>query len=327
MSGRSRLLCWCMVGVGLCLAGCGWLGPKASKTDLVLFHADSLLVPFRQVEEKFEAAHPDIDLKAESSGSNLAARKITDMGRTCDLIAVADYRIIDKVLVPQHASWSIRFATNEIVLAYGNASKYANEINTANWYQVLLRPDVSYGHSNPELDPCGYWTLLVWQLADGHYGPLPDGRRLSEALEAGCPARNVRADLNELHPLLTTATLDYAFMYRSVAMQHHLTYVRLPAEINLGDPAHEAAYRTASVIVKDKKGGTVTRTGSPIVFAITILSDAPHPEAASKFLQFLFGPVGKQIMADAGQALLEPLLGRKGQPVPAPFDAMVQLEE
>jgi molybdate/tungstate transport system substrate-binding protein len=339
MSCGCRIVFLGLTVSALCALGCGKKPPATEKaekpekkagqarTELILFHADALALPFSQIEEKFEAENAEIDLKRESSGSNLAARKITDMGRPCDVIATADYRIIQDVLIPKHASWSIRFATNEIVVAYGNASKHANEIKTENWYKVLLRPDVSYGHSNPELDPCGYWTLIVWQLADLHYEDQPEGKKLSEALEEHCPAKNVRADLNELHPLLSSGVLDYAFMYRSVAQQHHLSYVKLPPEINLGDPAHDATYHKASIVVKDKKGGSVTRTGTAIVFAITILDDAPHKEQAVRFLQYLFGPVGKKIMADNGQGLLDPLLARKGQPVPAPFDKMVKFEE
>ena len=317
-----------IIFVGLLLQGCGKQSPEQAlePTDLILFHADALAMPFSLLEAKFEAEHPHINLKRESSGSNAAAMKITGLKRPCDIIAVADYRIIDKSLIPPHASWSIRFATNQIVLAYGNSSKYASEITPDNWYEILLRDDVSYGHSNPALDPCGYWTLIAWQLSDMHYGPLPDGRKLSEALDEGCPAKNIRADLNDLHPLLATAAIDYVFMYRSVAQQHRLSYVELPPEINLGDPAHEATYKKASVTVQTSKG-PVVRTGTPIVFAITILDNAQHAEAATEFLKYLFGPVGEGIMSQNGQALLQPLLSRKGQPVPEPFSGMVRLEE
>ena len=310
------------------LAGCGGgkPGDAGGKTTLVMFHADSLMLPFSKLEQEFERAYPNIDLKRESTGSNLAARKITDMGRACDIIAVADYRVIENILTPKHASWSIRFATNEIVLAYGNSSKHAAEINAGNWYKVLLREGVNYGHSNPELDPCGYWTLLAWQLADLHYKDTPGGKKISEALAEHCPKKNIRSDLNELHPLLQGTVLDYAFMYRSVAKQHHLKYVELPPEINLGDPAHAETYKKASVVIKTRNGD-ITRTGSPIVFAITILDDAKNPEAAGKFLDMLFGPVGKQIMADHGQALLDPLLSRKGQTVPDAFKDRVRYEE
>jgi len=307
------------------LAGCG-RSDSQPKTDLMIFHADSLLVPFEQIEEKFEAEHPEIDVIMESSGSNWAAHKVTELARPCDIIAVADYRIIDNMLIPGHASWSIRFATNQVVLGYSNSSRYASEITTDNWHEILLRPDVTYGHSDPEQDPCGYWTLIVWKLADFHYGKLADGRLISEALDEACPPGNVRADLNDLHPLLNSGVLDYVFMYRSVAQQQHLKYRELPPEINLGDPAHEQTYHRASVVVKGKQGTQVTRTGTPIVFAITILDDATHPAEAKKFLQYLLGPVGRKIMKDNGQELLQPLLAREGQPVPPAFADAVRYE-
>lgn len=54
-------------------------------------------------------------------------------------------------------------------LCFTEKSKYAKEINADNWYPVLQRNGVTYGRSDPDLDPCGYRTLMVWQLAEKHY--------------------------------------------------------------------------------------------------------------------------------------------------------------
>ncbi|MDY6952286.1 MAG: substrate-binding domain-containing protein, partial [Thermodesulfobacteriota bacterium] len=123
---------------------------------LALFHAGSLSVPFAEMEKTFEAKYPKVDLLREASGSQKAARKISDLKKPCDIMASADYRVIDKLLIPDLADWNIRFATNQLVLCYTDKSKYSDEVNADNWYQVLQRKGVVWGHSDPNLDPCGY---------------------------------------------------------------------------------------------------------------------------------------------------------------------------
>ena len=56
-----------------------------------------------------------------------------------------------------------------MILAYTNESKYGDEINTENWYEILRRPDVRYGFSNPNDDPAGYRSQIVTQLAEFYY--------------------------------------------------------------------------------------------------------------------------------------------------------------
>ncbi len=62
------------------------------------------------------------------------------------------------------------FASNAIVLMYGPKSKYGDEVSPENWTEVMLRPDVRWGHSEPDADPCGYRSLMVLQLAEKFYG-------------------------------------------------------------------------------------------------------------------------------------------------------------
>jgi len=302
-------------------AGCG-----KSQRELWIFHADALNLPFGAIAKAFQEEHPDVRVQRESSGSNLAARKITDLGRPCDILAVADYRIIDRLLIPEHASWQIYFARNEIVLAHTGMSKLADQINAQNWFEILLKKEIAYGHSDPSLDPCGYWTLLTWKLAADHHKDRFSGD-LYQALHDGCDPRNIRADANGLLPLLeAVGGLDYAFLYRSVAEQHHLQYVQLPDEINLGNPALEAQYTKARVEVKDRKGTTLVRTGAPIVFGLTILEDARAPEVASKFVQFVLSEKGRKILRKHSQPLVVPPLF-KGRGLPAELEPLVKAAE
>ena len=63
-------------------------------------------------------------------------------GARADVLGVADYGVIAKLLIPKYAGWYATFARNAMVLIYTDHSAGAKEINGQNWWQVLLRPDV-----------------------------------------------------------------------------------------------------------------------------------------------------------------------------------------
>jgi molybdate/tungstate transport system substrate-binding protein len=81
------------------------------------------------------------------------ARMISELGKPADIMASADFKVIDKSLIPKHADWNIRFTTNQPVLCYTDSSRFADEINADNWTDILGRKGVSWGHSDPNLDP------------------------------------------------------------------------------------------------------------------------------------------------------------------------------
>ena len=98
------------------------------------------------------------------------ARMISELGKPADIMASADYMVINKSLIPEYASWNARFATNQLVLCYTDKSTFADTINQNNWYDILGKKDVQWGHSDPNLDPCGYRSLMVLKLAEVFYG-------------------------------------------------------------------------------------------------------------------------------------------------------------
>jgi molybdate/tungstate transport system substrate-binding protein len=274
-------------------------GPSAElQGDLIIFHAGSLTVPMAKMETVFERHHPQVDVKREPAGSTKCARKITELHKPCDIMAAADYKVIDKLLLPDHAVGNIRFATNQMVLCFTPGSTGANEITAANWMDILARPDVTWGHADPNLDPCGYRSLMVLQLAERHYRQPG----MYDALY-GSAGRLVRPKSVELISLLQSGNLDYAWEYRSVAVQHDLRYLELPAAIDLGDYRHDDAYAAATVEVTGKRPGTTMELhGKSITYGVTLIKQAPNRDAAIAFLAFMLDPDGGlKILADCGQ--------------------------
>ena len=266
---------------------------------LIMFHAGSLSVPFDAMEKAFETKYSKVDLQREGAGSQACARKITDLKKPCDIMASADYKVIDKLLIPSYADWNIRFATNQLVLCYTNKSKYAGEVNANNWYEVLQRKGVIWGHSDPNLDPCGYRSLMVLQLAEKYY-KIPG---LYDKVVANRPKENIRPKSVELVSLLQTGNMDYAWEYLSVAAQHQLKYITLPEEINLGNYKYDHFYQQAVVKVTGKQPGTFMELkGDSTTYGVTLIKDTPNREAAIAFLKYMLDPQGGlKVLKDQGQ--------------------------
>ncbi len=233
------------------------------------------------------------------------ARLISEVGKPADIMASADYVVIDKNLIPKYASWNIRFAANQMVLCYTDKSKLAGKINSDNWTDILTTKGVVWGHSDPNLDPCGYRSLMVLQLAEKFYGKPG----LYDAFIANRPAKNVRPKSVELISLLQSGHMDYAWEYLSVAVQHNLKYITLDKHLNLGDYTMTPYYASAKVQVTGKKPGTfIERVGKSITYGITKLDKAPNPEAADAFLAYLFASDGGlKILKDMGQPPFVPV--------------------
>ncbi len=282
--------------------------------QLFIFHAGSLAVPFKQICQEFNTHHPEVEIICEAAGSRMCARKIADLNRPCDIMASSDYTVIEKLLIPEYADWNIKFASNEMVIAFGDNPHRANHINKDNWYDILLEKDVVFGRSDPNVDPCGYRALLTMMLAEKFYNRpgLVDIMTTKDQ-------QYIRPKEVDLLALLETGALDYVLIYRSVAEQHNLRYIVLPDEINLKKANFSDFYNTASVRLTGKKPGAfITKSGEPIIYGVTIPNNAPNKKLALAFLTFLLD-------TDSGGAILE----KNGQSlvIPSPTDTFDKLPE
>ncbi len=289
------------------------------KIVLKVFHAGSLTEPMKAFKREFEKMYPNVEVQLEAAASVVTIRKVTELGRAADVIASADYTLIPKMMYPDYADWTIMFATNEIVLAYTNRSKYADEISAENWYQILRRPDVKFGFSNPNDDPCGYRSQMVIQLAELYYndskiyddlvaknsnlrfveenGTYVLRMPRSEDINPNTSKLMIRSMEMELIHGIETGEIDYYFIYRSVAQQHGHRFVELPPQINLGDPDYADFYRKVKVILANGK----EVIGKPIIYGITIPKNAEHKEYAEKFVELILSEKGRKILEELGQ--------------------------
>lgn len=300
-----------IVLAALILVSCTTKNKENNK--LIIFHAGSLSVPFKQMKDEFQKENPNIKILLESAGSVKCARKITDLNKDCDIMASADYTIIDELLIPDYTNWNIKFASNEMAIVYHDASKYSNEINAQNWYEILLREDVFFGRSDPNSDPCGYRAILTSQLAEQYYNQAGFANKIIAKNQEYIRPKEV-----DLLALLESNTIDYIFLYRSVAQQHELKYVILPDSINLKNPELREFYKNANVNITGKTPGTtITKTGQPMVYGITVLENAPNKELAIKFVNFVLSKQGgAKIMEENGQPSMIPAYSETYNSIP-----------
>lgn len=124
--------------------------------------------------------------------------------------------------------------------------------------------------------------------------PSPDGKKLV-----------ITKTGPDIVPVLKAGTVDYAFEYSSVAIQNNVTYLSLPAEIDLSDAAMASRYQEAKVI-RPSGTTTVTESGTPIIYGVTIPSSAKKGAGGADFVNLLISKEGQNILSAEGQTPIVP---------------------
>jgi len=240
-------------GIAAGLAGCS-MARSESADSVSLLVAGSLS---NAVESGLRDA-VDVSLRTEAHGSATVARLVDDGKRDPDIVSVADTSLFDDPLSP---SWYAAFVTNSLVVAYDGDSdggRAVAEAGVDGWYEPILDGEATLGRTDPDLDPLGYRTLFVLELASDHYGVADLRERV--------PEREQVHPETQLISQFETGSIDAAVTYRSMAVDRGYDYVDLPAEIDLSDPAYADSYADAAYTLP---GGT-TVTGGVVRYASTM---------------------------------------------------------
>jgi len=337
------------------------LSGPSGKTILKVFTAGSLSEPFdamandEDLETIFEAAHPNVDVQITSGGSADMIRRITDLNQSCDVLAVADYSLIPSMMInttTKTADWVIEFAKNSMILAYTNKSRNHTEINSSNWMDILRKPDVKFGFSNPNDDPAGYRAQMVMILAQEYYNDttiykdlvmnntnIQNATTVNGTTTVKIPTSLTVTNTNkvmirsaevDLTSALESGSIDYLFIYESVAFRHESSgqrYLELPREINLNDTAFTANYSKVKVTqFADNTNASKIKTvkASSIVYGITIPKTAKNIDLAEEFVKMVITEEGQRVMLVAGQENINPAYAGYWKPqVPAGMKDLV----
>lgn len=306
---------------------------------LKIYCAGSLVYPMEDVAEAFMADHPEIEIHIEGHGSIQVIRHPTELDDPADLLLVADYSLIPLMMydkqVPDteynYTDWYVRFAGNEVVLAYTDNSLRSDELTEDNWYEILADPEIKMGISNPIIDALGYRALIIFQLAEYYYGdtsifedclgnwfdPEFDSVNIGDRTVIFVPEEekpmdkiSMRASSVQLFPLLEAGGIDYAFLYKSNAEQHGFNYLELPDDVNLGNPEYDDYYAQAQVRFQHARFQSIglDRVGGTIYYGLTISRTAENPEDAALLAAYIIGGDGKTIFEELHHPIFDPAL-------------------
>ena len=293
-------------------------------TVVKVLHAGSLTTLVRQ--ELGPALYQGSGIALESEpGHSVALAMALKEGRTSgDVYLSADAEVNRILLEPTNCGaigWFVIFARNAVVLAYSPKSRFLADFEQARsgaipWYQALLQPGVQIRRNDPNLDPMGYYTLLVCELAERYY-------RLSDFKAHLLGSDTNPEQVNQFHlAQFENGEIDAMFLYLSAAADCGLPYLHLPDEINLSNPALATAY--AQVHFTTNTGQTFH--GKPISFSATVLNKASNPQAALQFVEYLLSPAGQQHIQAAHFLPSPALVGGDARAVPHRLHLFLQGE-
>ena len=234
---------------------------------------------------------------------------------------VADNQQQQKLHKSPLTQWFVKFASAEMVIAYSSTSHFHLDLDKAKkgqipWYQVLSQPGFSFGRTDPELDPKGYYIIMTAKLANIYY----NDHNIEQSILG--QDRNPKQVFPEetLTTSLETGQLDAIAAYKHEAIAKDLPYITLPSQINLGSPAFSDFYKKASYT----SGMGKAVYGEPIYFSVTI------PEAtvsnfagAVSFVTFLVSSDGQRILQSQGLDYIKPIAEGNVNKIPINIRSML----
>lgn len=211
-------------------------------------------------------------------------------------------------LEPKFTKWYVEYASTQIVVAYNPKSKYASQFkaiasgkqSVKSLFTLFQKPGFKLGRTDPNIDPQGRAFIYMLELAQAKYQlPSDTVTKILGGPPASASSSQIFAEAS-LDATLQSGQLDASSAYLSQAIQLHLPYIALPADINLGSPAHAAQYHKASITIV----GNMTKHGSPLTIDITTIGT---PTAAGPaFVAYVLSPAGLALHKQGGYTLLTP---------------------
>ncbi|HYB79220.1 MAG TPA: substrate-binding domain-containing protein [Thermoplasmata archaeon] len=236
---------------------------------------------------------------------------ITTGTARADVAAVADYRLIPQLLEPKYASYEVVFGSTPEVLAYKSGNPAFAGVNSTNWPSKLLNATASapFAIWNASTDPNGYNEIFSLMLQ----GMLYDNGDISAVYSHfynGAPGSYATGTgitkiehESQAASLLSTGVVSAVITYRSYAVVNGLAYVPFNPIVGLAanNSTALADYAKLSTSIISASGGLAKVAPAPVLFAVTVPSNAPNPALGAAFIHLLLSPQGSAILADAAQ--------------------------
>jgi molybdate/tungstate transport system substrate-binding protein len=290
--------------------------------SMTIFHAGSLSPPFGQAEPEFEDEY-GIEVNREAKGSVASTQKITQQGRSADVLGVSDFRLIRNRIVPDYGDWYTVFTTNAMSIQYREDSKGADDISKDNWWEVLSRDGVTIGHSDPAVDPGGYRAVMMLQLGAKEFNGerLYDQETYQKMMDNATVPTGTETNL--YGQLEAGGKLDYAIYYQSISSQKDLPWIELQPKVDLSKATSEYAKHYEKATVETSSGNF---TGAPIAYGMTVPNVANAPGRGTQWVEFFASDSGRQVLKDKGLVPVDPIVVPKSGEDAVP-DSVMEVAE
>ncbi|MDG6908685.1 MAG: substrate-binding domain-containing protein [Nitrososphaerota archaeon] len=285
-----------IVLVVLASVGVYFVSRPSGGGTLIIYSADAYVSEVSYLSQGFSNQSGIETSPPKGGGTFSLAQQIADGNPVSVFVSVSRSAVTSSYLKSEASGWAIAFASDQMALAYSNASASnpaAKEVirayeaatssnNSKEWsgfYSSLTSGSVKVGISNPAADPAGLRGWLVLEAAGMVYAQ-------NESYFASRMLQNLGnitgASAADLVAPLESGQIQFLFIYRSAAVSHGLEYLKLPSAVNFGDPKYTGFYSQFEYATS--KG---TESGSPILLLVTVPSDATNPSGSLAFVSYI----------------------------------------
>lgn len=290
---RVRSILGVLVAALIALTACSSSGDSAAtgipaKGPVKVLYAGSLVnLMEHHLGPQFEKASGDT-FQGFSAGSSALAMQIKGKVRQGDVFISASPSVNADLQGPANGnwvSWYVKFASAPLVIGYNTNSKFAADLKSKPWYQVITELGFRLGSTDPKLDPKGKLVdQALTEAAQIYHDPgLP-----------AAAAKNITVlPETELIGRLESGQLDAGFVYSVEASGQNLPTV------SLGQISLAANY------------------------TVTVLNRASDPGPAIAFVQYLLSPAGEALLRQNGLTVLPLTLYGDPATVPAPLASVL----
>jgi molybdate/tungstate transport system substrate-binding protein len=279
--------------VAICMITASASAWAADSTVNVLYAGSLVNLMERSVGSAFDQQSGD-RFQGYAGGSNKLANEVKGKLRRGDVFVSANPKVDDQLMGQANGEWVrwyIAFAESPLVIGYNPSSRFASDLKNKLWYEVLTEPGLKLGRTDPKLDPKGALTVELLKRAEAFYNQ--PGLSQQVIGEPDNPAQVLPEET--LIGRLQSGQLDVGFFYSTETSDAKIPAIKLPDQI-----AQKARY------------------------TITILRDAPNPAGAERFISFLLGSQGRDLLTQHGLELLKPDLSGDREAVPAAINSLVE---
>jgi molybdate/tungstate transport system substrate-binding protein len=181
--------------------------------------------------------------------------------------------------------------------------------NDPRLYEILQEKGFRLGRGDPELEPKGYRTLFLFDLAEKYYQQAGLAKKI--LADAEHPSQVFPEE--QLVARLEAGQVDAGIFYRNEVAEHNLPFITFPRELNLSDPELDPYYGAVTYV--SPKG--TTYSGASIVYSVTIPEISRNREGAIALVGFLLSGEGRKILEKHRFRLIQPLVSGDKGTVPA----------